>query len=239
MGSEQSSLPAGAPGSRLKSQRDEEIPYTQYSISKPIDSRKDSPRQSPMPKQQKAERKPTSSKPAPDSTTAAPKHEIVVVADGQVPVKDPDPELTKLNTIPMFYPILRGSVNTPTSGREWDMLDKLDHRQVLLLCMRYQEHLRQLAEAVAFDQNALCIRIKEIDHTIHVLLNAMTERQKKYSKYVEQFGRVTETLTTLKKIHNSMEDIVPKMDMLNRLLPESEQLESCASLVRQRSNSKS
>lgn len=40
MGSDQSSLPAGAPGSHLRSQRDEEIPYTQYSISKPIDSRK-------------------------------------------------------------------------------------------------------------------------------------------------------------------------------------------------------
>ena len=37
MGSEQSSpLPAGAPGSNIKSQRDEDIPYTSYSISKPI-----------------------------------------------------------------------------------------------------------------------------------------------------------------------------------------------------------
>lgn len=37
MGSEQSSqLPAGAPGSSIKSQRDEDIPYTSYSISKPI-----------------------------------------------------------------------------------------------------------------------------------------------------------------------------------------------------------
>lgn len=64
-----------------------------------------------------------------------------------------------------------------------------------------------------------------MDHTIHVLMNTLTDRQKKYSKYVEQFGRVTETLTTLKKIQKSMEDIVPKMDMLNRLLPTSEQLE--------------
>lgn len=38
MGSDQSSLPAGAPGSSIRSQRDEEIPYTHYSISKPIDS---------------------------------------------------------------------------------------------------------------------------------------------------------------------------------------------------------
>ena len=38
MGSDQSTqLPAGALGSTLKSQRDEDIPYTSFSISKPID----------------------------------------------------------------------------------------------------------------------------------------------------------------------------------------------------------
>ena len=43
MGSEQSSqLPAGAPGSNIKSQRDEDIPYTSYSISKPISGGKSS-----------------------------------------------------------------------------------------------------------------------------------------------------------------------------------------------------
>ena len=75
---------------------------------------------------------------------------------------DPDPELTRLGTIPVFYPIMRGSLNVPTSARDSDLLDKLDHRNLLLLCLRYQEHLKQLAEAVAFDQNALCIRIKEV-----------------------------------------------------------------------------
>lgn len=41
MGSEQSAEPpAGAPGSSLKSQRDEDIPYTSFSISKPIDGGK-------------------------------------------------------------------------------------------------------------------------------------------------------------------------------------------------------
>ena len=89
-------------------------------------------------------------------------HKIVVVADGSISTKNKDPELTKLNAIPAFYPIMRGSLNIPTSSRDPEMLDKLDHKQILLLCVRYQEHLRQLAEAVSFDQNALCVRIKEV-----------------------------------------------------------------------------
>lgn len=219
MGSDQSSLPAGAPGSNLRSQRDEEIPYTQYSISKPIDS--DSPRQSPRPHkvrqqlQVKADR----------GEQGTPKHDIVVVADGSNPIKDPDPELTKLNTIPVFFPIMRGSLNVAPSLREPDMLDRIDHRTLLLLCLRYQDHLKQLSEAVAFDQNALCIRIKEINHTIHVLASTLNDRQKKYAKYVEQFQRVTEMVTTLQKVKTTMDDIIPRMDRLNQMLPGNEQLE--------------
>ena len=83
----------------------------------------DSPRQSPRPQ------KPTRPviKQEKDGT---PKHEIVVVADGQIPIKDPDPELTKLNAIPVFFPILRGSLNIPAGSKETEILDKLDHKQV-------------------------------------------------------------------------------------------------------------
>jgi hypothetical protein len=43
-----------------------------------------------------------------DQRGESPKHDIVVVADGSSGIKDPDPELTKLNTIPTFLPIMKG-----------------------------------------------------------------------------------------------------------------------------------
>uniref|UniRef100_A0A0L8I4U2 BLOC-1-related complex subunit 5 n=1 Tax=Octopus bimaculoides TaxID=37653 RepID=A0A0L8I4U2_OCTBM len=109
MGSEQSSLPAGAPGSSLRSQRDEDIPYTTYSISKPIDG-----------------------------------------------------------------------------GNAFSII---------------------------------------IDYMMHVLLNSLTDRQRKYAKYTEQFQRVSETLSILNRIKGSIDNIIPKMERLNQMLPETEQLE--------------
>jgi len=56
-------------------------------------------------------------------------------------------------------------------------------------------------------------------------MNTMTEKQKRYAKYAEQFQRTQETVTVLNRIKDTMNDIVPKMDALNKLLPPGEQLE--------------
>ncbi|XP_048765144.1 BLOC-1-related complex subunit 5-like [Ostrea edulis] len=226
MGADQSTqqLPAGAPGSSLRSQRDEDIPYTSFAISKPIDS--NSPRLSPRTVQSSTMKsRPPNPKDREPKESGPPKHDIVVVTDGNVIEKDPDPELTKMNTIPVFYPIMRGSLNIPTSSRDLDLLDKMGHEQLLFLCVRYQEHLKQLAESVAFDQNALCVRIKEIDCAIQLLLGVMQDKQKKYHKHADQFQRISETLSILNRVKDNMQSLVPKMEHLNEMLPADRRLE--------------
>jgi len=90
---------------------------------------------------------------------------IVVVAEGQPSRPAVDADVRRLSAVPAFTPLLHGTVSLSedtVSSRP----PQLDARHVLALCTRYQDHLHQCAEAVAFDQNALCVRIKEVSHVL-------------------------------------------------------------------------
>ena len=58
-----------------------------------------------------------------------------------------------------------------------------------------------------------------------MIMNLMTDKQKKYAKYAEQFQRASETTQVLKRIRESVDSIIPKMERLNSMLPRDEQLE--------------
>lgn len=233
MGSEQSHQQGAAiPSSSRQSSSprpsissDTDVPYISYTVNRPIG---DSPKlQSKNPHHSLRSATPSPRiSPKPQRPRLITGHDIVVVKEGSQPEEtlETDPDLCRLQTIPTFMPIMRGALNIPTM-RDPDVLDKLDYKGVLGVCLRYQEHLKHCAEAVATEQNALATRIREIDFAIGTLTSMLTERQKRYAKYAEKFSKVQEISKTLSRCHITLKQTIESMETLNALLPPGEQLE--------------
>lgn len=66
-----------------------------------------------------------------------------------------------LQSIPMFLPIMRGTLNLP-AARDPEVLERLDPNALYRLAHRYQTHLNQCATLVADDQALLAQKIREV-----------------------------------------------------------------------------
>ncbi|XP_078000392.1 BLOC-1-related complex subunit 5-like [Glandiceps talaboti] len=221
MGVEQSTE-SGQQTQQEKTDDQQDVPYTSFSVSRdsPQHGAKDSPKSG-----EKVQHPVSTSSNNSPSKQSAKVENIVVVRTAQRNTDSPDPELSKMHDIPTFLPIMRGALNIPNM-EDPNVLDKIDSKQALMLCVRYQEHLKQCAEAVSFDQNTLANRIKEVDQSINTIMASMTERQKKFAKYAEHIQKIEEMSAVLKRVQMNVDQLVPLMDRLNSVLPDDDRLES-------------
>nr|CAD7443616.1 unnamed protein product [Timema bartmani] len=152
-------------------------------------------------------------------------HNIIVVkAAANLEVTDKDPDLVKLQCVPMFLPIMRGTLNLP-AVRDPEVLERLDPSGFFSLCLRYQHHLALCGEMVGSEQIHLGNRVRDMDFDISRLMTVMTERQKKYAKYAEKLGKVHELSHQLNRCHMVLNQTLESMETLNNSLPLEERLE--------------
>lgn len=206
---------------------DSDLPYISYTVNQPIgDSPKMSNKQSQLTrgksfgssevtrrKSSLGMRKPTTGK----------THNIVVVKPAiSDPDTDKDPDLLKLQSIPMFLPIMRGTLNLPPGVRDPEILERLDPLGLFNLCARYQHHLNANAQMIASEQTALCVNI---DAEVNRIMSQAVDRQRKFAKFAEHMNKVHDLSRQLTKCHMQLNQTLESLETLNNMLPINDRLE--------------
>lgn len=139
---------------------DTDLPYISYTVNRPIgDSPKLANKQLLKPKSAPTRRAQTFRQSKNKSIHSS----IVVVhgMDGNSSDTDKDPDVVKLQNIPMFLPIMRATLSLP-AARDPEVLERLDPTPFRNLCLRFQRHLTTTANMVATEQNQLTQRVREV-----------------------------------------------------------------------------
>ena len=157
------------------------------------------------------------------------KSDIVVVAKDprRLPTKwlGPDAVLQRLDDIPTFFPIVRSSLNVART-RDLEKFEKLDPKHWLLLGLRYQRHVRECADAVAFDQKALARRLKDVDMISVAVHHEVATRRQQIVQFVERLQLTVDLIQrSVERAEASVRYCVPLMRRLNNVLPEDDRLE--------------
>lgn len=151
-------------------------------------------------------------------------HNIVVVKPAVTnQTADKDPDLQKLQNIPMFLPIMRGTLNIPPGVRDPEVLERLDPLGLFNLCARYQHHLNNNAQMIASEQLTLCNI--GLDSEVNKLVMLADEKTKKFNKLADQLGKVHELSRQLNRCHLQLNQTLESLEMLNNMLPVKDRLE--------------
>ncbi|XP_046384367.1 BLOC-1-related complex subunit 5 [Ischnura elegans] len=210
---------------------DSDLPYISYTVNRPIG---DSPK---LPHKHlqghgsrgkfvgQSSRKALSRKTALVRSNITSGHNIVVVkpAVNTEPVEK-DPDLVRLQSVPMFLPIMRGTLNLP-AARDPEVLERLDPTGLLALCHRYQQHIAISAQVVASEQALLTVRVREVDAAISAMIDRLVERQRKFARYAERLAKVHDVSHQLNRCHVLLNQTLESLDSLNNSLPVAERLE--------------
>lgn len=152
--------------------------------------------------------------------------QVIVVNPGQDDKDDlqQDETFQKLKNIPVFYPILRNSLNIPGVKDEADVSSKFDHRSVFTFFHKFQEYLAQSTENLCAEQTNLGAKVRETDYAISSVLNCLIERQKYLARLQADLNKTQEINNQLVKITATLQEIVPMAQAINELLPPAERL---------------
>lgn len=148
--------------------------------------------------------------------------DIVVVSEKQESTTSSTTgDLNKLQHVPLFYPILKSTVDI----KEDRVLFQINPEHIIRLSNHLQNHLHTCAFNVTKDQEAVTADIKNLNLVIDMLMQNFIDKQHKYAKYCDQFKIVHDLSHNLKKIQRSMDEILPMMNEINQLFPEEDRLE--------------
>ncbi|XP_072399632.1 BLOC-1-related complex subunit 5 [Diabrotica undecimpunctata] len=199
---------------------DVDLPYISYTVNRPIG---DSPKLTNKQLLKTKSRRTSQPKPSKSKTST---HNIVVVrgANPATAVTEKDPEILRLQSIPMFLPIMRATLSLP-AARDPEVLERLDPTPVRNLCLRYQHHLTAAANLVATEQNQITHKIREIDAEVTKVVIVATDRQRKYAKYSEKLSKVAELSHQLNRCHMLLNQTLESMETLNNYLDVEDRLE--------------
>ncbi|XP_077302592.1 BLOC-1 related complex subunit 5 isoform X2 [Arctopsyche grandis] len=221
--------PSGStsPGASVCS--DTDLPYISYTLNRPIgDSPKltgrghnsnSNKRNSFPPKKIIPQRRPVSLNAGNSS------HTIVVVKEAKVPQSsDKDEDILRLQQIPMFLPIMRGTLGLP-GARDPEILEGIDSTPWLRLCSRYQAHLTASSQLVSTEQNVITAKCKEVDAEMAKTLSTFVEKQKQGAQIAEKLSHIKFISQQLTRCNTQLEQLLISMKELNDVLPLEEKLE--------------
>ncbi|CAF0878977.1 unnamed protein product [Brachionus calyciflorus] len=148
--------------------------------------------------------------------------DIVVVSENKSSNNQEDENNSnKLDYVPLFYPILKSSIDL----KEDEALYQMNPDKLVRLADILKTHLNVCAFNVTKDQEALSTEIKHLNFVVDLLLQNFLDKQKKYAKYCEQLRTVNDLNQSMKKIRRNIDEILPMIKEINEFLPDEERLE--------------